>query len=182
MSLRILLLQILVLSCFFSYGQRQSNYGSSVEITGGYTGEGYGFSAGFNYYVNKWTYYQGSVFIGISNEKFQEIVIPYTNFSVNATYNRNVWFNRRKEFSLSVGGGPVIGWEVVNNGNNELSNGAIIQSSSQFIWGVVAQSEFQYVINNSWTTFIKLNQFFHISSDLGNFQPYASIGFKYDFF
>lgn len=162
--------------------QRISNYSSSMEISGGYIGEGYGFTAGFNYYMNKWTYYQGSVFLGFSEEDFKGITIPYNNFNINLTYNRNVWFNRRKELSLSLGGGPTLGWEIVNNGNNELSNGAIITSSSSFIWGVIAQSEFQYVINNKFTAFLKLNQSYHISSDLGQLQPYTGVGFKYDFF
>ena len=82
----------------------------------------------------------------------------------------------------NVGGGGVIGYEVINNGNNTLDTGAMIDGKSRFIYGIYAGVEWEMVLGNDLSLLIKANEYYHINSDVGNFYPYAGIGLRYFLF
>uniref|UniRef100_A0A171ANS3 Conjugal transfer protein n=1 Tax=Triatoma infestans TaxID=30076 RepID=A0A171ANS3_TRIIF len=87
-----------------------------------------------------------------------------------------------KTFVLNLGGGGIIGYEVINNGNSLLETGAIIDAKSQFIYGVFIGLEGEITLSNDFSLLIKANEYYHINSDVGQFYPYAGIGLRYFLF
>tara|TARA_R110002111_G_scaffold210331_5_gene274110 strand:- start:371 stop:916 length:546 start_codon:yes stop_codon:yes gene_type:complete len=162
--------------------QRGENYASSIGVSAGYVEDGLGFMATYNYHLNRKTYAQLNVFVAIAEDK-GTFEIPYNIFTVQPGYFIKVWEQPSfKRYTLNIGGGGVIGYESINNGNNTLYTGAIIDAESQLIYGVFVGLEGEIILGNNFTILIKANEYYHANSDIGKFYPYAGIGLRYFLF
>lgn len=177
-------IKITILVVFIAaLGHSQSgNYASSVGLSGGYAEDGFGIMATYNYHLNRNRYAQLSVFAAIAEDK-GSFDIPYNIFTVQPGYFIKVWEQKNfKKYAINVGGGGIIGYEVINNGNSILSNGAILDARSQFIYGVFLGLEGEITLSNDFSLLLKANEYFHINSDVGQFYPYAGLGLRYFLF
>lgn len=114
---------------------QNGNYASSIGLSGGYAEDGFGIMATYNYHLNRDRYAQLSVFAAVAEDK-GSFDIPYNIFTVQPGYFVKVWEQKNfKKYALNLGGGAIIGYEVINNGNSLLETGAIIDAKSQFIYG-----------------------------------------------
>jgi len=177
---------LLIYSLFFVVfnisAQRSGNYASSIGISGGYVEDGFGVMATYNYHLNRKNYAQLSIFTAIAEDK-GTFEIPYNIFTVQPGYFIKIWEQPSfKKYSLNIGGGGVIGYEVINNGNNTLETGAIIDGKSQFIYGIYIGIEGEIILGNDFSILIKANEYYHINSDVGKFYPYLGIGMRYFLF
>lgn len=171
---------LLIVSPIF-YGQ-EGNYASSIGISSGYAEDGFGIMATYNYHLNRSRYAQLSVFAAIAEDK-GSFTIPYNIFTVQPGYFFKVLEQRTfKTYALNLGGGAIIGYEVINNGNSLLETGAIIDASSKFIYGVYIGLEGELTLSNDFSLLVKANEYYHANSDVGNFYPYAGIGLRYFLF
>lgn len=162
--------------------QRGGNYASSIGLSGGYAEDGFGVMATYNYHLDRNSFAQLGIFTAIAEDK-GTFDIPYNIFTVQPGYFRKVWEQPTfKKYALDLGGGGVLGYEVINNGNNTLENGAILDARSQFIYGAYLGLEFEILLGNSLSVLIKTNEYYHANSDVGNFYPYAGIGLRYFLF
>lgn len=174
---------ILLLALTIGVNSYSQNYASSLGLSGGYAEDGIGILATYNYHLNKFNYAQVSVFASIAEDKEGVYDIPYNIFTVQPGMFFNVWEQSRfKKYKINIGGGGIIGYEVFNNGNNELENGAVIDGKSKFIYGAYAGAEFEIYINNEWALLVKANEYFHANSDVGQFYLYAGVGLRYFLF
>ncbi|RKN83468.1 conjugal transfer protein TraO [Ulvibacterium marinum] len=179
--MKISTLLIALLLTAFGYSQG-SNYASSVGLSGGYAEDGFGIMATYNYHLNRNRYAQLSVFAAIAEDK-GSFDIPYNIFTVQPGYFIKVWEQKNfKKYAVNVGGGAIIGYEVINNGNSLLETGAIIDAKSQFIYGVLVGLEGEITLSNDFSLLIKANEYYHINSDVGQFYPYAGLGLRYFLF
>ena len=123
-----------IILCSLGFSQK-ANYASSIGISSGYAEDGFGIMATYNYHLNRNRYAQLSVFVAIAEDK-GTFEIPYNIFTVQPGYFFKVLEQRTfKGYALNVGGGAIIGYEVINNGNSLLETGAVIDAKSQFIYG-----------------------------------------------
>lgn len=164
--------------------QFNSNYSSSIGVTGGYAEDGVGLLLTYNYHIltnrRKVNYAQVGILGTIAEDKEGRYDIPYNIFTVNPGYFFNIYEQPRwSKIFVYIGGGGVIGYEVFNNGNNELDNGAVIDGKSQFIYGAFVGAEFEYMISDSWRFIIKANEYYHANSDVGNYYFFGGIGIRY---
>lgn len=166
----------------FSTAAQTANYSSSLELSGGIAQDGFAANGGYNYYLNRYNYIQGAVYLSFANIKQEGFEIPYNNFTLNVGYFRRIYSSLDRKFSAAVGLGPVIGFEVVNDGNSELSGGAIVNNSSEFLYGAFAGAELDLYLSESFSLLGKVNQYYHPSSDLGEFALYAGVGLRYILF
>lgn len=161
---------------------QNGNYASSVGISGGYAEDGFGIMATYNYHLNRNRYAQLSVFVAIAEDK-GSFDIPYNIFTVQPGYFIKVWEQKNfKKYGVNLGGGGIFGYEVINNGNSLLSNGAILDTKSQFIYGIFIGVEGEIALSNDFSLLVKANEYYHINSDVGKFYPYAGIGLRYFLF
>lgn len=153
----------------------------AASISLGVTQEGFGSILSYNYYVDSYhsDFVQGSVLITNSTYKYNsDIKIPYNEFTFNIGYFKSVFKNRTEAFKVSVGLGVVGGYEAINNGENELSNGAVLETKSGFIYGAFAGLDTDIYMTDKISFIIKANEYYHVNSSLGNFIPYAGIGLR----
>ena len=176
---------LVLLTLLFALGlsaQRSGNFASSVGVSSGYAEDGIGIMGTFNYHLDRYKYFQVSVFAAIAEDRGRND-IPYNIFTVQPGQFWRVFVApRKKNFSIFLGGGGLIGYEVINNGSNELPSGAVINGKSQFIYGVYAGAEAEIVLSNDFSVLVKANEYYHINSDIGNFYPYAGVGLRYFLF
>ncbi|MEM8765195.1 MAG: conjugal transfer protein TraO [Bacteroidota bacterium] len=178
--------RILPLLFLFSFsfvsGQQYANYSSSLELTGGYTNDGYAINGGFNYYLDRYSYVQGAVYLSFAKNEQEGFEVPYNNFTLNVGYFRNVYGSLNRKFYAAIGGGAVIGYEVVNNGNEELEGGAIVDNRSNLLYGAFIGAEIDIYLSETFSFLIKANEYYHPSSDLGTFTFYGGAGIRYILF
>ena len=162
-----------------------SNYSlaqdGAASVSLGVTQEGLGSILSYNYYVDKYhsDFVQGSILITNSKYKYNsDIKIPYNEFTFNIGYFKSVFKNRTEAFKVSVGIGAVGGYEAINNGENELTNGAVLETKSGFIYGAFIGLDTDIYLNDKFSFIVKANEYYHVNSDLGNFIPYAGIGLR----
>ena len=96
-----------------------------------------------------------------------------TLFGANHTPNRD------ETFLASVGGGISLAYEIINEGNTILANGAIIQGNSQIIYGGFLGSELQYFLSENLAILGVINTFYYANSDLGSLSGYGGLGVRY---
>ena len=71
------------------------------------------------------------------------------------------------------------GYETVNKGEKNLSNGALITSRPGFIYGAFLGLDIDYSISDKLSLVLKANQYYHANSNLGEFVPFVGLGLKY---
>ena len=171
------------LSLFFSaYSQQRGNYASSVGLSGGYVEDGYGIMATYNYHLSRNDYAQLSILVAIAEDR-GTFNIPYNVFTIQPGYFVKLLEQKTfKKYALNIGGGGVFGYEAINNGDNSLPTGAVIDGKSQFIYGAFVGVEGEIVLGNNLSILLKANEYYHANSDVGNFYPYAGIGLRYFLF
>ena len=162
--------------------QREGNYASSIGVSAGYVEDGYGIIAAYNHHTTRKQYAQLNLFVAIAEDK-GTFDIPYNIFSAHLGYFFKVWEQPSfKKLGLNLGGGGVLGYESINNGDNTLETGAVINGESQFIYGLYVGAEAEIILGDSFTIIIKANEYYHINSDVGEFYPFAGLGFRYFLF
>ncbi len=176
-----ILLFLFIFFTAFGYSQN-GNYASSIGLGGGYAEDGFGIMGTYNYHLDRNRYAQLSIFAAIAEDK-GSFDIPYNIFTVQPGYFIKVWEQRNfKKYTLNIGGGAIIGFEVINNGNSLLETGAVLEARSQFIYGAYLGLEGEITLGNDFSILLKANEYYHVNSDVGNFYPYAGIGLRYFLF
>ncbi len=162
-----------------SYGQRA--FATSVGLSAGYTEDGYAALFNYNYHKGRSSYIHVGLFASFSKDK--ETVgyeIPYNIFNIQPGYYYKIIETQGfKPVSLFIGAGGMLGYEILNNGNNELPNGALINARSQFLYGGFAGLELDYAFSDNWSLVAKANEYYNINSDVGNWYPYFGVGLRY---
>lgn len=161
--------------------QVQGSYSSSIGLSGGYVEDGYGVLFNYNYHMDRYSYFHIGIFGAFAEDRETELYrIPYTVFTFQPGYFRRLYESSGyKPISVLIGIGAVGGYEVINNGNNTLPNGAIIQADSKFIYGGFAGLELDYHFSNSFSLVAKANEYYHVNSDIGNWYPFFGAGIRY---
>lgn len=162
------------------HAQMRGNLASSVGVSGGYVEDGFGVMGTFNFHPNRFKYFQISVLAAFAEDNATDI--PYNIFTIQPGLYYRAYISPRKNFSLFLGGGGLFGYEVINNGSNELPSGALIDAKSQFIYGGYLGAEAEFALSNDFSLLVKANEYYHINSDVGNFYPYAGLGLRYFLF
>lgn len=161
--------------------QSQRSFASSIGLSGGYVEDGYGALFNYNYHMDRYSYFHIGIFGAFAEDRETELYeIPYTLFTFQPGYFRRIYQNSGfKPISVYLGLGAVGGYEVINNGNNTLPNGAIILADSKFIYGGFVGAEFDYHFSNSFSLVVKANEYYHVNSDIGNWYPFFAVGLRY---
>ena len=163
---------------------KSSNFASAAEVSGGWAEDGFGAVAAFNYHFDRWTRGQLGFMVGIGNESPLDYTVPYRIATFQVGYFRRVLVkpHSRQPFSLYLGGGALIGYEAINKGRNELSNGAELRARSRMIYGGYIGLEAERVVIPDLSIILKLHEHYHHGSDLGSLYPYVGIGVCYYLF
>jgi hypothetical protein len=173
------LIVFLFFFCAFSKVNAQ-RYSDAFAINLGMVQDGFGGIISYNYFLDRHDFIDAGILMTASNFKYvSDIKIPYNDFTFNLGYSKNVFFNYQNTFNINIGAGGVFGYEAINNGEKNLSNGAIIESKSGFIYGAYLGVDFDYAIQDELSISLRANQYYHANSTLGEFMPFIGIGIRY---
>lgn len=175
---------ITILLCAFGMQLSHSQiFATSIGMTGGAVDNGFGGNASLNFHLGRYSYIQLGIFSSFSNENVKGLKVPYKIFSAQPSYYHRIFFVKSKEhpFAGYLGGGVVLGDELINKGREELDNGAIIDAKSKFILGALISLEVEWIYKKDFSFVAKINQHYHANSDIGELYPFAGIGFRYYF-
>lgn len=181
--MRYLILLAIFLACQTTV-RSQNAFATSIGISGGYVEDGFGGMVNFNFQNDRYSYWHFGVFAGFSNDRETDgYTIPYNIINFQPGYFFRIYTsNGFNPMSVYLGAGALGGYEIINNGNSELPNGAIITAKSQFIYGGFAGIELDYALNDSFSLVGKANEYYHVNSDVGNWYPYFAVGLRYYLF
>lgn len=168
---------ILLVIPLIHYGQQ-----SHIGVSGGYADNGFALLVNYNHALNKSSYLQFGAYGSFAKNKQPGYEISYSDFTANIGYYINVYQNNLKQFKIALGVGGVGGYELINNGNNELQTGALIDAESKLIYGGFVGAEIDIALNDNISVYGVVNEYYHINSDIGNLTFYGGVGIKYYFF
>ncbi len=162
--------------CSFS-----QSYSNTFSLNGGIFGDGYGGEVTYNSNVSDNTFTQIGIDVSVAKYSFGETSVPYSSFTASYSYFITVYSRNRKMQSLSIGGGAIAGYELVNNGNTDITNVVSIDGSSKFIYGGVATIDLDIILSERISLVIKSSQFYHMNSDFGKLTNFSGMGLRYYF-
>lgn len=180
MNLRIKYAIVLLLLCFSVVSSAQ--YSKTASLTGGIYGDGYGGEFTFNTMLNDRSFTQIALNGTYTNFKNGEVDVPYLSVTGSYSYFFTVLTLRSRRIfqqSLSVGGGALVGYESVNNGQVELTNIVSVAGKSKLIFGGVVSLDYDIIISEYFSLVLKTSEAYHANSDFGKFTNYSGIGLRY---
>lgn len=148
---------------------------------GGIFGDGYGGEITFNTNLNEKSFTQIALDVAMDTYKSGEKSIPYSSYTLSYSYVTTLYSTGRRMKVLSIGGGALAGYELVNNGANSLSNIVSLNGKSKFIYGAVVTAEIDIIISEHFSLIVKTSEFYHANSDFGKFTNFSGGGFRYYF-
>jgi len=183
-KLRKIILLGLILILYIPVSNAQSQ--KSLAGFAGYTNDGIATLFGFSYSFNdiKYDFLEASVYSGYLKERKTEYNVEVNVHSINLGY-----FKRIEPLSTLnglvctyVGIGGLLGKESINNGNNELSNGALITSKGGAIYGGFGAVQADLFISNRFHLLGRYTHFYHANSEVGKSKFMIGLGLKYVIF
>lgn len=151
----------------------------SLGISGGYTTNGFAVLGVYYHGLSDRSDIHISLYFSVAESKSDAMKVPYNDLSLNIGYYYKILQDRYNRFHLSLGLGGLVGYEIINNGDNELPNGAVIDGESQLIYGGFVGGEAEYALSDTFSLILVANEFYHVNSDLGNTSFYGGLGIKY---
>ena len=165
---------MLLLTTGKSYSQ---SYSDGFTINLGVVQDGIAGLFNYNYFVDRHDFIDAGLLITVANYEYKDgIKIPYNDFTFNAGYSKNIFYNYQNTFIVNIGAGGIFGYEIINKGDKNLENGALIISNSGSIYGAYLGLDLDYSLNDTLSLSFKANQFYHINSSMGNFVPFLGLG------
>ena len=173
----------------WTFSQLRYSDQSVVGIGGGITGnKGFYINADYTRFIGDkgWAIKGNLVFTNqranIDNVPGDEYInIKQYMLFPNAQYTFEQW--NLEPFFISVFGGGMVGYEVVNQGNNFLPTSGIIseQLKNNFIYGGNLGILGEVELDRDWYYFIKGEQIYRMNSTVGKFSFMIGTGIRYYF-
>lgn len=158
----------------------QNYYGKSIDITAGYTQDGFGIEAGYNYKFNETERVSINILTTFSEQDVERFRLAYNIYKLKGSYFWEVYSSRREGVNINFGGGLLGGYEDIMLKEDDDLNEVELKQSSQFIFGASLAAEIDLFITRSSSMVFKVSEEYHVNSDLGKFIPYISIGYRYE--
>lgn len=157
------------------------SYSNTFSVNGGIFGEGYGGEIAYSTHLSENTFTQLALEVAIADYESGQTKVPYSSFTATYSYFLTVYSRSRKMQTLSIGGGALAGYELANNGNNDISNVVSLAGQSKFIYGGVATIDLDIILSEHISLVVKSSQFYHLNSDFGKFTNFSGVGLRYYF-
>lgn len=172
---------ILAVLLFFSILGHGQAYTNTASVTGGIAGNGYGGEITINTNLGEKDFIQIALDVAVDNFVQGEVSVPYSSYVASYSYFTTLYSTGRRKQVLSAGIGGVVGYELVNNGDKDLSNIVTVEGDSGFIYGAQATAELDVIISEHYSLVLKTTQFYHVNSEFGNLTNFSGLGIRYYF-
>jgi len=122
------------------------------------------------------------LFVDVNDIKSQNIEIPSEVFIFNLGYTKQLNFlsSKSKTVATRVVIGGSFGTEVLNNGSEELSTGALLENKGGLIYGGYVGAFSTFKINQRFSAVVRTSNYF-TSSDVSLHKFIVGAGLRYNF-
>ncbi|WP_159092348.1 conjugal transfer protein TraO [Aquimarina sp. Aq107] len=149
----------------------------AFSINGGIVQDGFSGMISGDYKVNEFDYIQFNLQGSFTTIEQNNIDIPINTYSFNTGFFFDILRNNSRTFAL--GGGGTIGYEIINDGDNNIGNNQILTVETEnLVYGAYAGVDADIFLSPVITLNIKVNETYHFNSEIGELIPYAGIGIK----
>lgn len=166
---------------FFPLMAISQSYSNTFAAIGGMFGQGYGGEIAYNTNLSENTFTQFALEVAVADYEAGETTVPYSSFTATYSYFLTVYSRNRKTQALSIGAGPLAGYELANNGNKDISNVVSLIGESKFIFGGMATIDLDIILTEHISLVLKSSEFYHVNSDFGKFTNFSGVGLRYYF-
>jgi len=174
----------LFLLCFQAQAQRCLPSQRGLEIIAG-TANGVspqnGFYSGiaFSQYAKsagQWKF--GLEYLEIKHP-YENIIIPQSQFLVDAGYYLNLLSDPHKTFFVSIGASVIAGYETINWNNKTLFDGSTITNNDNFLYGGALTLEPEIYLTDRFVLFALVSERLPAGSSVGKLNTLFGVGIKY---
>ncbi len=158
----------------------------AFSILGGYSENGFSILGSYSYYNSnaekrKNNFLELSFLASFLKEKESDYNISIDQYTLNAGYfvKLPILSAANKQFVIAMGAGGIIGYEDINKGELQLSNGAMITDESKVIYGGFGGLDADIHISERLSLNTKTNIYYHANSDIGKTKFFVGLGLKY---
>jgi len=151
-----------------------------LQITAGIAPDN-GFHSGiaFSQYsksANKWVF--GAEYLE-KRHPYKDIIIPQSQFTVDAGYFLKFFSDVRKTFFASIGTSAMAGYETVNWNEKILFDGATINNDNAFIYGGIISLESEIYLTDRTVLLVNLRERLLMGSSVGKLNSQFGVGIKF---
>lgn len=172
---KLLLLSFLFISMLTIHGQ---DHKLATSFTGGYVSGGFGGMVTVDYKINEFDYIQLNAQANFTKLEYSGMNVPVNLYSFSPGFFYDVLRNNSRVVAISVGGGGTVGYEIINKGDDRLENDAVLLTENKVVFGAYVGLDADVFIIPTIALNIRINEFYHINSDIGKFTPYMGLGVK----
>ncbi|MEM8847021.1 MAG: conjugal transfer protein TraO [Bacteroidota bacterium] len=152
---------------------------SSLSLSPLYKVNGYGVGGSFNYYHSTSDYLQLSMIAAFSEEQPNSAVeFPFEDYLVNVGYFTTVLTSPRRGISIFFGGGPSVGYEIINDDIVEVSFG-IQTPESTWVYGAFASFEMDFYLTDSLSLILPTTGMYHFNSEVEDVKLLLGLGIRF---
>lgn len=181
-----LILCLIVAVSFSSQAQRLLKGQKGIWISAGVpisehikpNADNFSLSAGLTYNVQNANYWCFGVDYMRKGYEYRKQIVPEENLLLESGYVLNILADGGRNVLLNVGFSGVVGYEIINESEELLDDGATLLDKDNFIYGVGGQIVLEGFVMDNLILFAKAKTAMLWGSDVGKFRPQASVGIR----
>lgn len=183
----IMIAMLLLLSSTAIYAQRlitgQKGFEATVGVILGQTLVHHNFylQAGMTINTKNGNYQFYAAEYSRRTHEFEIYLIPVETMLAEGGYSLALFSDLGKNISLNLGISGVAGYEIINNSNNLLPNGAVIQAKDGLVYGVGGQLSFETYLGDHLVLLAHARVKALWGTSAEQFRPSAGVGLRYIF-
>ncbi len=109
---------------------------------------------------------------------YRKQIIPLENLFLESGYMLNILSDSGKNILLNAGLSGIIGYEIVNESEQILHDGATLLDNDNFIYGIGGQVALEGFLTDNLMLFSKIGTAIIWGSDVSKYRPQANIGIR----
>ncbi|MGL5914392.1 MAG: conjugal transfer protein TraO [Bacteroidales bacterium] len=173
-------LLIFLLSEKNSSAQRYIAGMRGVKVNAGITDEvGFFVGGGYSFYTkskNRWVF--GAEYLQNTYEySFGDV--PLSQFTVDMGYYYQFLSDASKTFFLSIGASAMGGYETINWGSKQFSDGTTLINKDKFIYGGAVTLEMEYYLSDQHVLLLNVRERIFGGSTVKTFHTQIGVGLKF---
>lgn len=140
--------------------------------------DNFSLSAGLTYTTQNANYWCFGVNYMRKGYKYRKQIVPVENLLLESGYMLNILADGGRNVLLNVGLSGVVGYEVINESEAFLDDGATLLDKDSFVYGVGGQIAIEGFVTDNLMLFAKAKTAIFWGSDMGKFRPQTSVGIR----
>lgn len=143
--------------------------------------QNYALGVGLISYTKNGNYLFGSAEYSRRYYEYAHYDIPIDTYFFNSGYSFYLWGDLMRNVNIDLGIGGLVGYEHINRGTEILYDGSMLNSTSNFIYGVSGKLSLESYLTDHMVFLVNGQLRYLQNSQLGEFHSLFGFGLRYNF-